>query len=122
MPHTVNGSADRALQALITTLDDCVSELERSRDRARALLDQRRSGTSWQDIVSAEERPLVVESISTVLGSLASTGSIWRREQAAALQGENVSINRIAAMFGVTRQRISALLREREEEVGVSAD
>jgi hypothetical protein len=42
-----------------------------------------------------------------VLASLARTGHAWPREQALALQGEQVSINRIAAMFGVTRQRIS---------------
>ena len=45
--------------------------------------------------------------------TLARAGSTFRREQAYALQGERVSINRIAALFGVTRQRISALLRER---------
>ena len=48
--------------------------------------------------------------------SAATAGHAWRREQALALQGEQVSINRIAALFGVTRQRISALLRERERE------
>jgi predicted transcriptional regulator len=48
-----------------------------------------------------------------VLASLARAGHEWRREQASALRDEQVSINRIAAMFGVTRQRISALLRER---------
>lgn len=122
MPHTPNGSADRALESLITTVDECIHELERARTRASALREDRRAGRSWEDIVVAEERPLVVESISTVLGSLATTGSIWRREQAAALQGEHVSINRIAAMFGVTRQRISALLREREEAVPVPVD
>jgi hypothetical protein len=122
VPHTPNGSADRALESLIVTVDECIHELERARTRASALREDRRAGRSWEDIVVAEERPLVVESISTVLGSLATTGSIWRREQAAALQGEHVSINRIAAMFGVTRQRISALLREREEAVPVSAD
>ena len=122
MPHTENGSADRALGSLVDTLDECVGELQRARERASSLLDQRRAGQTWEDIVSAEQRPLVVESISTVLGSLASTGSIWRREQAAALQGENVSINRIAAMFGVTRQRISALLRERDEEAAVPGE
>jgi hypothetical protein len=53
-----------------------------------------------------------VESISTVLSALATAGHTWRREQAAALHAEQVSINRIAALFGVTRQRISALLRE----------
>ena len=122
MPHTPNGSADRALESLITTVDECIHELERARTRAGALREDRRAGRSWEDIVVAEERPLVVESISTVLSSLATTGSIWRREQAAALQGEHVSINRIAAMFGVTRQRISALLREREEAVPVPVD
>jgi hypothetical protein len=43
-----------------------------------------------------------VERISTVLASLATAGHSWRREQASALQSEDVSINRIAAMFGVT--------------------
>ena len=122
VPHTENGSADRALTSLVATLDECVGELERARERASVLLDQRRAGQTWEEIVSAEERPLVVESISTVLGALATTGSVWRREQAAALQGENVSINRIAAMFGVTRQRISALLRERDDEAAVSTE
>jgi plasmid maintenance system antidote protein VapI len=62
--------------------------------------------------VGGEPRPLIVERISTVLSALATAGHAWRREQASALQGEQVSINRIAAMFGVTRQRISALLKE----------
>ena len=122
MPHTENGSADLALSSLIDTLDECVGELERARKRANALREDRQSGRTWLDIVSGEERPLVVESISTVLNCLATTGSVWRREQAAALQGEDVSINRIAAMFGVTRQRISALLREREEAAAVPGD
>jgi hypothetical protein len=122
VPHTANGSADRALESLVRTLDECVGELQRARGRAGLLLDARRAGRTWEEIVSAEERPLVVESISTVLGSLATTGSVWRREQAAALQGEQVSINRIAAMFGVTRQRISALLREREDDESATTD
>lgn len=76
------------------------------------LLRERRAGRTWTEIVTRESRPLVVERISTVLATLARAGHTWRREQAAALQREHVSINRIAAMFGVTRQRISALLTE----------
>jgi hypothetical protein len=110
--------AEGALQELVAELDRCIEELTQARGRAEELLIQRRSGHSWTEIVSGESRPLVVERISTVLASLARAGSSWRREQAAALQGEDVSINRIAAMFGVTRQRISALLREREEDLG----
>ena len=107
-------AAERALDRLVSELDRCNKELILTRARAEKLLDARRSGSTWTEIVSRESRPLVVERISTVLASLAGAGHAWRREQAAALQGEQVSINRIAAMFGVTRQRISALLKERE--------
>jgi hypothetical protein len=107
--------AEAALEHLVAELDRCVDELAQARQRAEELLADRRSGHSWTEIVSGEPRPLVVERISTVLAALAGAGSAWRREQALALQAEHVSINRIAAMFGVTRQRISALLKERDE-------
>jgi hypothetical protein len=108
----VGDAAARALEGLMTELDRCVGELTEARARAETLLRERRSGRAWLDIVGGEPRPLIVERISTVLGSLATAGHAWRREQASALQSEQVSINRIAAMFGVTRQRISALLKE----------
>ena len=104
--------ATAALAALVSELDACIGHLEHARQRAERLLAQRRAGRPWMEIVTSEERPLVVESISSVMATLASTGHDWRREQARALNDEGVSINRIAALFGVTRQRISALLRE----------
>ena len=107
--------AFRALTDLIAELDRCAAELERARARAGHLVRERAAGRPWLEVVTAESRPLVVESISTVLGALATAGHAWRLEQAAALRAEDVSINRIAALFGVTRQRISALLRERED-------
>ena len=76
------------------------------------MLQLRRAGRPWLEIVTSESRPLVVESISSVMATLATAGHAWRRDQARALHDEDVSINRIAALFGVTRQRISALLRE----------
>jgi hypothetical protein len=113
---TAADPATRALERLVSELDACIAELQHARNRSERLLEKRRSGRPWLEIVTGEARPLVVESISTVLGSLATAGHAWRLEQASALQGEDVSINRIAALFGVTRQRISALLRERDAE------
>jgi hypothetical protein len=110
--------ADAALDALITELEDCVRQLEHARERAIELRRQRGDGRPWLDIVGGEERPLVVESISTVQASLSGAGSRFRREEALALQAEGVSINRIAAMFGVTRQRISALVRPGGDATG----
>jgi hypothetical protein len=109
----VTDPAEAALQRLVGELETCIDRLDQTRQRAERLLAARRAGRTWLDIVDAEKRPLVVESISSVLASLARAGHEWRREQASALRDEQVSINRIAAMFGVTRQRISALLRER---------
>nr|WP_208383324.1 hypothetical protein [Modestobacter marinus] len=100
------------MRTLLTELDSCTAQLEQAKARAETLLAARASGRTWQDVVGSEPRPLVVERISSVLATLSTAGHAWRREQAAALQAEDVSINRIAAMFGVTRQRISALLRE----------
>ena len=116
--HLEKDAAIRALQELMTVLDSCMTELEGARARAEKLLEERQSGRTWLDIVTAESRPLVVEQISSVMASLASAGGAWRREQAHALASEQVSINRIASMFGVTRQRISALLRERARTAG----
>ena len=106
-----NGSATAALEALATELETCIGRLQHAHSRAQQLLEQRRQGLPWFDIVTEENRPLIVESISSVLASLTSAGHVFRREQARALHDEGVSINRIAAMFGVSRQRISALLR-----------
>jgi hypothetical protein len=105
-------AATAALEDLVTELEHCVEELTRARARAENLLRERRAGRPWLEVVTGDDRPLVVERISTVLAALATAGHAWRREQAVALQRENVSINRIAALFGVTRQRISALLKE----------
>jgi hypothetical protein len=105
-------AADRALVALVAEIDVVVAELERARERALQLQEERRRGRSWEEIVVAEERPLIVEQISSAMASLSTVGGQWRREQAAALSAEDVRINRIAALYGVTRQRVSALLRD----------
>ncbi|MGY2003258.1 hypothetical protein [Blastococcus sp. SYSU DS1024] len=104
--------ATQALEGLIACIDASITELQRARARADQLLVERRAGRPWLELVTEESRPLVVESVSTVLASLATAGHTWRCEEAAALQREKVSINGIAALFGVTRQRISALLKE----------
>ncbi len=105
-------TAEEALTDLVAELDRCLDELTQARARAEVLLRERRVGRPWLEIVTGESRPLIVERISTVLAALSVAGHRWRREQAAALQSEQISINRIAALFGVTRQRISALLKE----------
>jgi predicted transcriptional regulator len=107
--------ADRALGQLVTELREVVADLEQARTRAQELQAQRAEGRSWHEIVSGEERPLIVEQVTSALSALADAGGQWRRTQAQALHDESVSINRIAELYGVSRQRVSALLRGRED-------
>jgi plasmid maintenance system antidote protein VapI len=112
-PGTAPDGADAALVQLVEALGRVAEELWLAQRRALELQEQRTQGRNWYDIVSAEERPLIVEQVSSAMASLSTVGGQWRREQATALARENVSINRIAALYGVTRQRVSAILRGR---------
>jgi predicted XRE-type DNA-binding protein len=103
---------------VVDALDQLVAALHRNNDRiqravtkAAALRMRRENGESWNEILSAEERPLVIELIGQNLDELYTAGGRLRRSLARALYDEGLSMEQIARMFGVTRQRVSALLR-----------
>ena len=103
-----------ALRELDEALQSSIAELTAARARVEKVLADRSAGKSWREIVSSEERPIVVETVTSVLDRLSAVGSRFRRAQAHALHREGLSMERVAALFGVTRQRVSALLRDRE--------
>jgi len=82
-------------------------------ERAEALLDARRSGRPWRELVPEEPAPQIVELLAGKLERLAAGSSRFRRAQAKALHDEGLTMEQIAGLFGVTRQRVSALLKER---------
>ena len=109
-------NVDTAVQALVELrggLERSIADLTAAATRADELIELRASGSSWYDIVSTEEPPLVIESITRVLDDLGELGSQFRREEALALQREGVSITRVSELFRVSRQRVSALLQDR---------
>lgn len=79
--------------------------------RARAIRRARERGLRYSDIVPREERPLVVELLTHTLNDLSEAGSHFRRVEARALYTEGLTMAEIAGLFGVTRQRIAAILR-----------
>jgi hypothetical protein len=104
----------RALDELCDQIDRTINDLQAAKQRLRQLERSRAAGVSWTEIVSNENRPLVVETITAVLADLGETGSRFRREEARALHREKVSITRIGELFGVSRQRVSTILRGRQ--------
>ncbi len=99
-----------ALDQLCAAVRESAAAGELILKRAETIRRQRAAGLSYTQIVPVEAQPLIVELISDTMARLAETGSAWRREEARALHREGMTMERIAQLFGVTRQRVSALL------------
>ena len=110
-PDSSEDPALTALEEVCATSRQMIVSAEQILDRAAYIQGQRAAGVPYREIVPAEPRPLIVELISATLSELADAGSRWRRAEARALHGEGLSMDVIAQMFGVTRQRVSSLLK-----------
>ncbi len=105
---------DPALDALAGLCDVARRTIAQATEilaRAEHIRDQRAAGLAYREIVPAEQRPLIVELLSAIQTDLSDAGSRWRRAEARALHCEGLSMDGIAALFGVSRQRVSSLLR-----------
>lgn len=102
---------DRALADLVDAVRHAQALLDDVLARTEVLSSARSEGRGYADIVSQEQRPLVVEMLTSVLDELARAGSTFRRAEAKALHDAGLSHEAIAALFGVTRQRVGALLQ-----------
>jgi DNA-directed RNA polymerase sigma subunit (sigma70/sigma32) len=101
-----------ALSELDRALDESVSMTERMRARILQLRQAIESGRSLPEIVPAEESPLLVQLLTESANLLHTYGTRVRRTEARALHHEGMTMDEIAHLFGVSRQRVSALLRE----------
>jgi hypothetical protein len=106
-------------QAFLTALIELEGALDRSLDMTRRmqsritfLREQLNAGRALPEIVPAEEVPLLVQLLTESANLLHTFGTQVRRTEARALHREGMTMDEIARLFGVSRQRISALLRD----------
>lgn len=100
-----------ALDALMAALhDDDVRDA--ATRRAEAIRRGRSVGEPYRELVGAGGHPLLVELVTEHLEKVATAGARLRRAEAAALYAEGLTMEQIADAFGVTRQRVSAILKE----------
>jgi DNA-binding CsgD family transcriptional regulator len=104
-----------ALEGLVRALRNNQARIEATIARAERIREQRDEGLSYREIESGVERPLIVELTRDNLAALVEAGSRLRRAEARALHAEGMTMEQIAELFGVTRQRVSALLRSDRE-------
>lgn len=81
--------------------------------RARWLRERLSAEDPLHATVESEPRPLIVEMVTDNIASMQEMGLRLRRAQVRALRDEGLTMTEIAELYGVTRQRISALMRER---------
>jgi len=106
-----------ALDGLVRALRHNAARIEATIARADQIREERLAGRTYREIESGEQRPLIVEMTRDNLAALVEAGSRLRRAEARALHAEGMTMEQIAELFGVTRQRVSALLR-RESSLG----
>jgi hypothetical protein len=103
---------DKALRDLERALDANARRVAQIKRRIAEIRRQRSAGRSYREIVEATKGDLSVQLITETTQALAEFGARVRRTEALALYEEGMTMEEIAKKFGVTRQRVSALLRE----------
>jgi hypothetical protein len=104
-----------SLDALVEAIHAARFGLDHAVERADYIRDLRATGLRYRDIVASEERPLIVEAIRDSLLMLVDAASRFQRAEAAALRSDGLTLARIGAFFGLSRQRVAELLRPRPD-------
>ena len=109
---------DEFLQALTALQDGLVDQRRRAdliKRRIAQIRRRRGTGASYTEIVSSNDGPLIVQLLTESSIALDTLGADVRRAEARALYDEGLTMEQIAERFGVTRQRVSTLLRRANE-------
>jgi DNA-directed RNA polymerase specialized sigma subunit len=107
---------DKALRDLERALEANARRMAKIERRIAEIRRQRSAGRSYREIVEAAEGDLSVQLITEATQALDQFGARVRRAEALALYEEGMTMEEIAEKFGVTRQRVSALLRDADGE------
>ena len=111
-------AGDAFLEAL-TALEGVLADNDRRtrliKKRMTRIRRSRARGVLYAESVSREDGPLIVQLLTESSTALDTSGANVRRAEAQALYNEGLTMEQIASRFGVSRQRISVLLRKARE-------
>ena len=104
-----------ALTALEEILEDQGERSRRIKKRIAQIRRGRANGASYTELVTNHDNPLIVQLLTESSIALDTGGADVRRAEARALYAEGLTMDQIAERFGVTRQRVSTLLRRAQQ-------
>jgi len=106
-------SALEALRALVKVLDANDERNRYVRTRASQIESLLAQGYTWQQVLSTEERPLIIDVLGQSMALLNEVGGRLRREEARSLVAEGIKEQEIADLLGVTVDHVQAMLEGR---------
>jgi hypothetical protein len=106
----------RALDELVQAAEVMSRTMAALAARAEVIRQGRAKGLTYREIVRTGEPPLIAGSLTPSIEQLESAGRRFRQAQARALRAEGMTMEQIAQVFGLSRQRISALLASGQHE------
>lgn len=104
---------DEALGNLAESAEEAADEQRLVAKKARSMRRQRRLGRTWGSILDHSGDPSIFALLATSLRRLSSASKTFRSTVAVTLAGEGAPLRQIAARFGVSHQRVSAILKRR---------
>jgi DNA-directed RNA polymerase sigma subunit (sigma70/sigma32) len=99
-----------SLDNLVTAVQQIDALAREATERAERLRERREQGRPYREILSDDARPFPVELVAHMTDALTDAGGKFQRAQARALYEEGATMDEIAELFGISRQRVSALL------------
>jgi DNA-directed RNA polymerase specialized sigma24 family protein len=114
-------TADEFLDAarnLREAFDGAVAGAETIRQRVDWLEEQRHSGATTAGLVRGGERLVLLEATNATLEALLTAGTRLRRIATQLMYADGLTMDEIARAMGVTRQRVSKLLRSDPDAPG----
>ena len=85
-------------------------------DRGNRLARQRAAGQSWRDITESESNPRTADLLRDSMEAILRANSRYRRALVRELYADGATMQRIAELLGITRQRVAVLLKDEEPE------
>jgi hypothetical protein len=105
------------LRRLDTMAEASIHRSQQIKVRIQKLLARLEAGEDLTRIVETEGPPGIPDLITASIEALHDVGATLRRAEAAALRAYGHTMEQIADLFGVSRQRISALLKDRTDRI-----
>jgi hypothetical protein len=118
MQAVTGATQDTAMESIVR-LAEASGELHRLVTQFSNLLKaaERPANLAYSEMVPLQRRLEMVEEVSAAIRSLTRHGHIFRRSEARALYEDGLTMAELARVFGVSRQRVSILLRGEHEDL-----